>query len=121
MVQLTTDRHVGHDLRTGAIRALNRQRPANLFRTLLHANQSEMPVSSIAHVIVKSAPVISYDELHSPRVEHQIHEYPLRVRMFDCIVYRLLPDAEKIAFYRLGQRPERAIDFNLCLDLSLMR
>ena len=79
-----------------------------------------MAVSSI-YLMIKPTTVISYDELHSLRIEDQIDEYPFRVRVFHRIVYRLLPDAEKIALYRLGQRPESAIDFNLRMDLRLMR
>ena len=102
--------------------ALNRQRPANLFGALPHANQSEMPGFSISRrLIVKTAPVISYDELHSPGIEHQIDKYPLGLRVFHGIVNRLLSDAQQIVLNRLGQRPESAIDFNLRLDSSLMR
>src|SRR6185369_6265032 len=93
---LTADRHVSHDFSARVIIALDRQSPANLLRALAHADQSEMAVSSI-YLMIKPTTVISYDELHSLRIEDQIDEYPLRLRVFDCIVYRLLPDAEKIA------------------------
>ena len=72
-------------------------------------------------LIVKPAPVVSDDELHSLHIEHQIDEYPLGVRMFHGIVYSLLSDAEKIALDQLGQWPEGAIDFNLRVDGSVVR
>ena len=68
---LAADRDISYDFRAAACGAVNRESPTNLFRALTHANQSEMTRPSIArHLIVKTAPVISYDELHSPGIEY---------------------------------------------------
>jgi len=79
-----------------------------------------MAVSSI-YLMIKPTTVISYDELHSLRIEDQIDEYPLRLRMFHYIVYRLLSDAEQVALYHLAQGPESAIDFNLRVNGCVVR
>ena len=81
-----------------------------------------MPLSSVAgDLIVKTAPVISYDDLYSLGIEYQIDEYPLGPRMFHRIVDCLLSDAQQVALDRLGQGPKSAIDFDLRVDGGVMR
>ena len=100
---------------------MNRQGPANLPGALLHADQSEMTGFSISRYLsVKTVPVISYDQLHTSGIEHEIDEYPLGLRVLHGVVHCFLSDAQKIVLHRLGQRPKSAIDFNLCLDSSVM-
>src|SRR6266850_45319 len=81
-----------------------------------------MTSPSIARrLIVKTAPVISDAELHSPRIKYEIDEDPLGLRVFHGIVHSLLSDAQQIVFNQSRQWPERAIDFNLSLDRRFIR
>src|SRR5215510_6841568 len=80
-----------------------------------------MPTFAIgSHLIIKTAPVIPYDELHSPGIEHEIDQYPFGLRVLHGVVDCLLSDTQEIVLYHLGQRPESAVDFNLRLDSSVM-
>ena len=119
---LVANWYVSHHLRARACSAVDRQSTTNLFRTLAHANQSEMTGPSVARrLIVKTMPVISYAELHSPRIEYEINNDPLGLCMFHGVVHSLLSDAQQIVFNQSRQWPEGTIDFNLSVNSRLIR
>jgi hypothetical protein len=93
-----------------------------LFGALAHADESEMTTLSVAHsLIVEPAAIISHAKLYSPRIEYEIHKDPLWLRVFHGVIDSLLSDAQQIVFHQSRQRPECTVDFNLRLDIRLIR
>src|SRR5688572_29690815 len=99
---------------------MNRQRIPYLFSVFAHSNKPELPRLSVTCRLVNAFTIIPHAELHSVRIEYEIHKDPFGLRMLHRIVHGLLSDAQEIDFHRLVQWPKRTVDFNLRLNRGFM-
>ena len=119
---LATDRNVSDYFGAGPCGAVNRQSTTNLFGALSHTNQSEMAGGSIARrLIIKTVSVIADAQLHPARIEDEVDQDALGLRVFHRIVDCLLANAQQIIFHQSWQTPEGSVDLDLGLYIRLIR
>src|SRR6266498_271034 len=91
---LATDWHLHQHFGTFTRPAIHFQRPSNPYHTFLHADQTKvfsLPVLRL--LVIKTTSVVLHAELHPARIESQIDQNILRLRVSHRIINGFLSNA----------------------------